>query len=174
MTQLSSNYDVVFIGIILFSAVMALIRGGVSEILSLSVWFLAFAFMRNFSSLIDGHIPPSVTNPLFRSVIVFIIAFIVIAIFVAILKKLCASIISSIGLGGLNYLIGAAIGIVRGILICAILVIVVEMLKFDPSHAWQKSRLYPVINPVVEWIAKSVPNQINELPKPPKLLPSYY
>lgn len=173
MNVLTSNYDVIFFGIIIFSAILALIRGAVSEILSLSVWFIAFAVMRHYGTFIDSKIPQSITSELLRGIIVFIAAFIVVAILIALVKKLCASIISKIGLGGLNYLLGAAFGVIRGILICAILIIVIEILKLDPSHSWQHSRLSGVLTPVVDWITKSIPSQLQDLPKPPTLIPSY-
>lgn len=169
--MIASNYDVIFFGIIIFSAFLALIRGAISELLSLSVWFLAFIVMRNYSAIIDKHIPPNISNPLLRSAIVFIAAFIVIAIVVAIVKRIFSTIIKSIGLGGLNYLLGAVFGALRGILICALLIILVEITKFDQSHAWKKSKLNFILIPTVEWITNAIPEQIKELPKPPVLMP---
>lgn len=173
MNILSSNYDVIFLGITLASGILAMFRGAVSEVLSLSIWFLAFAMMKYYSEFIDKFIPESVSNQLLRSVIVFIIAFIIIAILITILKKLCASIIKSIGLGGLNMVLGFIFGAIRGIFICSLIVIIIEVLHIDSSHAWQKSIMYPAINPVVEWVSKSIPQQIQELPKPPMVIPSY-
>ncbi len=167
-----SNYDAIFLCIIIFSATIALIRGAVSELLSLSVWFIAFNIMRNYSDLIDKHIPPNISNPLLRSFIVFLVAFVVVAIVIAVIKRLCASIIKSIGLGGLNYLLGAVFGVIRGILVCAILIIIVEITQFDHDSGWKKSRLSFILIPTVDWITRSIPEQIKELPKPPMLIPS--
>ena len=69
-TLLSSNYDVIFFAIIIFSAVMALIRGGVAEVLSLSIWFAAFGIMRHFGNQIDTFIPANISNQLVRSAII--------------------------------------------------------------------------------------------------------
>ncbi len=173
MELLASNYDIIFLSVIIVSAILALIKGAIAELLSLSTWFIAFAVMHRYGSLIDSHIPSSISNQLIRSGIIFIIAFIIIAIVVAIIKKLCTNIISSIGLGSLNRLLGLIFGAVRGILICAILVIIIEMLNFDSEHVYQKSRLYPVISPVVDWIAQAIPKKFNNLPKPPNLLLNY-
>ncbi len=173
MNILSSNYDVIFIGITLASAVLAMFRGAVSELLSLSTWFLAFTLMTHYSELMDRFIPQSISNPFFRSIIIFIIAFIIIAICITIIKKIFANIIKSIGLGGLNMVLGFLFGAIRGVLICSFIVILIEILKFDSNHTWQKSILYPVINPVVKWTVNSIPQQINELPKPPLVIPNY-
>ena len=162
----ASYYDIIFFGIISFSAILAFIRGGVAEILSLSVWFIAFWVMYRFGGAMDKFIPASITNHLIRSVIVFIVSFIIIAIIITIIKKLLANVISAIGLGGLNYLIGILFGIVRGILICALLVIVIKVLNFDNSNSFQKSKLYPVLEPVVSFIVNAIPKRFGELPKP--------
>jgi len=164
MNIFASNYDIVFFGIIAFSAILAFIRGGVAEILSLSSWFIALWFMHKFGTTMDKYIPLSITNNLARSAIIFILSFIFIAIIIAILKKILANLIDSIGLGGLNYLIGILFGVIRGLLICALLIIVVEMLNLDSSHSWQNSKLYPVLLPIVTWIADSVPEKIRHLP----------
>jgi membrane protein required for colicin V production len=166
MNILTSSYDIIFLGIIAFSAILALIRGGITELLSLSVWFIAFWVMHRYGTWLDNYLPNSVTNQLARSCIIFMCAFIAVAIGMAIIKRLCASIISSIGLGGLNYLLGFAFGIIRGILFCAVLIIVIEMLNLDPANSWQNSRLYPVLAPAVEWIANTIPSRIKELPPP--------
>ena len=173
MNILSSNYDVIFLGITLISAVLAMFRGAISEILSLSTWFLAFTLMTHYSQLMERFIPQSISNPLFKSIIIFIIAFIIVAICITIIKKIFSSIIKSIGLGGLNIALGFIFGVIRGILICSILVIVIGVLKLDSSHSWQKSIMYPIIAPVVKVIINSIPQQINELPKPALVIPNY-
>ena len=174
--MIASNYDIIFFGIISFSAIIAFIRGGMVEILSLSVWFISIWFMHQFGGFIDKYIPNTITNQFARSVIVFIISFIIVAIFMAITKKLLANVISAIGLGGLNYLIGILFGIVRGLLICALLVIATKVLNFDNSNSFQKSRLYPVLEPMVNLIINAIPQSFGpqkfgqknfgELPKP--------
>ena len=71
--------------------------------------------------------------------------------------------VSSIGLGGLNYIMGFIFGIIRGILLCAILIIIVEMLNLDNTHDWAKSKLAPIITPVVTAIANAIPGQLKDI-----------
>ena len=165
--MLATNYDVIFICIIGASTVFALFRGAVNELLSLSVWFISFIIMQRFGDLIEAKIPQNITNEIIRKLIVFIIAFILVAIIIAIIKKLCTSIIKNIGLGGLNYLLGALFGLIRGILICSILILVVESFRIDKNHDWQKSHLNFILAPSVKAITQSISEHINELPKPP-------
>lgn len=158
-----SNYDIVFFGIILSSSLLAFIRGGVTEILSLSTWFIAFWAMSKFGYLIDRFIPLNINNNLIRNIIIFVIAFILVAIFIAILKKLLINFFQAIGLGGVNRLIGIAFGILRGIILCAIMVLVIEILRLDTTHTWQNSRLYPILKPTVTWIGNHIPKNFDRL-----------
>ena len=54
-----SNYDFVFGIIILISMLLAIFRGGVAELLSISTWFIALFVVRNYSELIEHFIPKS-------------------------------------------------------------------------------------------------------------------
>lgn len=169
--MLSTNYDAIFLCIIAISTIIALFRGAINELLSLSVWFITFFIVKHFGSFIDSKIHNYVTNTLLRGFILFIVVFILVAILIAIIKKLFASIIKSIGLGGLNYLLGALFGVIRGVLICALLVFIVEIFNIDKNHSWQNSHLNFVLTPTVTWISKSISIHINELPKPPSIIP---
>ena len=168
MQLISSNYDLIFFGIIVASSIFALIRGGIAEILSISSWFIALWLMHKYGDKINYFIPSNITTPLIRSVVVYAVIFIVVAIFIAIIKKIFAKVISQLGLGGLNYLIGLVFGIIRGIFICAIIVIIIEMLNIDPSHNWKHSKTYPIIRPAIELIVGAIPDSIKQLPPPPK------
>ena len=168
----SANYDAIFLCIIAVSTIIALFRGAINELLSLSVWFITFGLVEHFGSFIDTKIPSSINNTLLRGFIAFIVTFILVAIVIAIIKKICASIIKSIGLGGLNYLLGALFGAIRGVLVCALLVFIVEAFSIDNNHSWQKSHLGFILTPSVTWISTSISSHINELPKPPSIIPA--
>lgn len=167
MSLFASNYDIIFFGIIAFSAVLAFIRGGIVEILSLSTWFIAFWALHKFGTSLEPFIPSNISNSLLRSIIIFVVIFLVIAIAMALIKKLLANFINTIGLGGLNYIIGIGFGIIRGIFACALLIIVIQMLDLDNSKSFAQAKLYPVLAPVVDWIIDAIPHSVKNIPKPP-------
>lgn len=160
MTLFNSYYDIIFFGIITFSAILAFIRGGVAEILSLSSWFIAFWLMHKIGDRIDHLLPNNITDQTLRHIIAFIVIFVVVAILITIIKKLLSSVILAIGLSGINYLIGIIFGIIRGILICAVLIVIVQLLHLDTKHTYQRSHLYPILEPVSHWISSILPNQV--------------
>lgn len=158
-----SNYDFIFGSIIIASAVLSIFRGGVSELLSLSTWFIALFVMRNYGLLISKIIPEIISNQLLRSLLSYIIAFIAVAVVITIVKLIFHKVIHSFGLSGLNYLIGAIFGIIRGIIVCALVVLVIEMLHNDATHGWQKSWFSPIISPTVTIIVQAIPPEFKNI-----------
>mgnify|MGYP000007457912 FL=1 len=158
-----SNYDFVFGIIILISMLLAIFRGGVAELLSISTWFIALFVVRNYSELIERFIPNVVSNPLLRSLLSYLLAFLAVAVVITIIKIIFHKIIHSAGLGGLNYALGAVFGIIRGFIIGALLIIVMEMFNFDKTHSWQKSWFSPVLIPTVTMIVNAIPERIKNI-----------
>ncbi len=158
-----SNYDFIFGSIIIISAILAIIRGGVAELLSLSTWFIALFVMRNYASFLEKLIPDIITNGLLRSLISYIIAFFVVATAITLIKMVFHKFIHSFGLGGLNYMLGAIFGIARGIIISALIVILMEMFNLDENHAWQKSWLSPILKPTVTMIINAIPDRVKNI-----------
>lgn len=166
MQLISANYDLIFFAIITISAIFALIRGGIAEILSISSWFIALWLMHKYGETVNHLIPHNISSALIRSIIVYATIFILVAIVIALIKKLFANVIDKLGLGGLNYLIGFVFGILRGIFLCAIIIIVIEMLNIDNTHNWRNAKAYLLVRPAIEIIVNAIPNSIKKLPSP--------
>lgn len=157
-----SNYDIMFLGIIAISAIIALFRGAVAEILSLAVWIATFWLMRTYGILINNHLPKVIPENMFlRDTIIFILIFILVAIVAKILKIISSALIKGIGLAGLNYTLGLLFGACRGVLICSVLIVVISMFRLDRDHSYEKSRVYPFLQPCINWITSSIPKQIS-------------
>lgn len=155
-----SNYDFVFGGIILISAILAMLRGGVAELLSLSTWFLAFFVMRRYAEIIEKIIPAVISNELFRSLLTYLIAFLLVAVIMMLIKLAFHKLIQSLGLGGLNYMLGVIFGLLRGLIICALLIIILEIFNLDQEQSWQKSWLSPILTPIVSMIVNAIPDRV--------------
>ncbi len=156
MTQNLSNYDFIFGIIILVSTIFGVIRGGVAELLATSSWFIALFVMHEYSEHIKELIPTVVENNILRSLIGYVIAFIGVAIVITIIKLAFHKVIKNLGLGGLNYLIGALFGVARGLIICALLIIVVEFFHFDLQQKWRTSVINPVLLPTIAIIVDQI------------------
>jgi membrane protein required for colicin V production len=152
----SNNYDIVFCVIVILSTFFALIRGAVAELINLGVWIIALVLIPQSYSKFGHYIPNSVTSPVLRNLLVFIVIFIALAIIATLLKKVLSKFISSIGLGTLNFILGGMFGIVRGIFICAIIIMILEVFNLDHTKGWTKAKTYVFIHPVVNWVSAEV------------------
>lgn len=149
MIQNLSNYDFIFGVIILVSAIFGIIRGGVAELLATSSWFIALFIMHEYSDHIKELIPSVIENNILRSLLSYVIAFVGVKIIITLIKIIFHKVIKDLGLGGLNYLIGALFGTARGLIICALLIIVIEFFHFDMQQKWRTSLISPALLPTI-------------------------
>ena len=145
-----TNYDFFFGAIIIVSTIMATIKGGVAQLLSISTWIIALFVTKKYNDQIEGFISGLISNEFLRALLAYLIAFVVVAIVMTIMKMIFKKLIQSIGLGSMNMLSGAIFGFVRGIIIAGLLIIIFEMIGVDKSHSWHDSMLSPILNPTVK------------------------
>ena len=92
-------------------------------------------------------------NPKYLNLISFIVTFIVVAILVNLLGRIVTKIVKSLNLGFIDKLGGFVFGIAKGILICSLLVMLVNVFRMNgiiKEKTKQESLLYP-------WIERAVP-----------------
>lgn len=153
-----TNYDVFFLIIIGGSTVLAAIKGGVAQLLSTSIWFIALFVTKNYNSKIEEYIPHAVSNEMLRTLVTYIIAFLLVAIVVTIIKIIFHSVIRGFGLSGMNIAIGGLFGFIRGVIICSIIIIIIEMFGMDKEHSWNNALFSPIIKPAVNMLINNVDN----------------
>ncbi len=155
-------YDLIFIIIILISAIIGLLRGGVVEIFNLSTWLLAFFINRAFGNKITMHLPKMLNNIIFNTllhnIISYFIVLILIAIIGTILKKLIHRMVDKIGLNGVDHAFGMVFGMVRGVIISSILIMLINVLAIDSNKIWQQSKIYVYIKPIVSSLSIAMLN----------------
>lgn len=155
-----SSYDIFFIIVIGISGVLAMLKGGISSLLSMSTWFIAAFISKNFAGLLENFMPQSLSNTFLRGIIAYVLAFLIAAVAIRIIQMLFNSGASAMGLGGLNRLIGLLFGVARGAIICALIVILAETFHLDTTHSWKEAKLSPIITPAISLITNSVPNDL--------------
>ena len=142
---ISNHYDIIFIIIISLSAIIAAFYGLINEILSLSKWFITLYLMHKFGYLLQNTLNHIVTNQTLQTIIIYFIIFIFVAIIIFFIKRLCNNLINSIDLFGANHLLGFIFGAIKGIFICALIIIIIQSFNLDKQFLIKKSALYPVI-----------------------------
>lgn len=92
-------------------------------------------------------------NPKYLNLISFIVTFLVVAILVNLLGRIVTKIVKSLNLGFIDKLGGFLFGIAKGVLICSLLVMLLNVFKMNgiiKEKTKEESLFYP-------WVEKAVP-----------------
>lgn len=149
--------DAIIIGIIVFSLLVSVWRGFVSEVFALVGWMVAF--------LVSSHFYPYLSNYLLqinsvyiqnseylRNGIAIAILFIAVLIISAVINALLSQLVDKTGLSGTDRVLGAGFGILRGIfIVAAILFFLDTFTAFSQSELWKESQLIPHFDFIVKW-----------------------
>jgi membrane protein required for colicin V production len=140
--------DLLFIVILFFSFLFGLIRGLVRELLSLlflvAALVLAFVHYRDAALLLSGLI----RNRGLADFVGFLLVLALVAAAGALLTMLVSKLLVVGPLKGLDRLLGAAFGLLRGILLCGL--VIYSFLAFPlRQEPLQRSQLAPVLTRVL-------------------------
>ena len=94
-------------------------------------------------------------EPKYLGLVAFVVTFVVLAILVNLLGKLVANIVKSLDLGFIDKLGGFLVGLAKGLLICSLFVMVLNVLKLTQvvkEDTREESILYPYVEKTVPYI----------------------
>jgi len=137
--------DLVVISLIGVSVLFALWRGAVREVLSLASWVIAFFAAKILSPGLAGWFAPLSNYGNVRLGAAWIAVFLVALILVSVVAIVVSGAVKSIGLGFVDRLLGAALGLARGLLIVTLLVLVGGLTSVPQTEAWKKAVLRPTV-----------------------------
>jgi membrane protein required for colicin V production len=151
--------DYLILVIIIISTLIGLLRGFVREIVSLLTWILGFWIALRFARQV-GDVFTVIHNPSVRVVIGFVILFVVILIIGAVVNFLIGTIMEKTGAGPADRVLGLIFGMVRGVVIVAVLVIVAGFTRLPQEPWWHESRLIPSVQSVAGWMRAVLPARV--------------
>ena len=134
-------------------------RGLVYEVLSVLGWAASFYAAQYFAPVVAGWLPLQGSSETVRYaaafVLVFVAAVFIAGLFAFLLKKL----IESIGLRPVDRTMGAAFGLVRGVILLLAAAVVIDMTALEKSVWWQESKGAPVLNATLKGLKPMLPEQ---------------
>ena len=139
--------DYIIIGIIAFSIIVSLLRGFVREVLSLASWVVAFIVASQFYPSLAAYLT-QIDSLYIRNGTAIGILFVLTLIVGAIVNFVIAQLVDKTGLTGTDRVLGAAFGLLRGVLIVAA---VLFFLDFEQTEWWKESKLIPHFGFIIEW-----------------------
>ena len=151
--------DYLILVIIVISTLISLLRGFLREVVSLVTWVVGFWVALRFARPV-GDVFSFIHNPSVRVVVGFAILFVVILIIGAAINFLIGKIMEKTGAGAADRMLGLLFGMVRGIVVVAVLVIVAGFTTLPQNGWWHASRLIPYAESVAGWMRAVLPPQV--------------
>jgi len=140
-----TGFDLVVIGVVAISALLAFVRGFVRVVVSLATLIIAAVAAIHFSTPVAAMLPEFGSGPAGRYVAAFALIAILVLIVGAVVGWLLSRLVHAVGLGFLDRLLGALLGVARGALIVVLAVLLAGLTDLPRQDWWQNASLAPVL-----------------------------
>jgi membrane protein required for colicin V production len=152
--------DVVFVGVLLASVIVGLVRGLVFEVLSLAGWVVAYFVAQWFAPDVAPHLPVGRPGSAVNVGAAFAATFIAVLIAWSLLSRLVRLLLHATPLSLVDRALGAGFGLVRGVVVLLVLTTLVMFTSFAKSNAWRESRGAVWAGEALQGIKPMLPPQI--------------
>jgi membrane protein required for colicin V production len=134
-----SVLDWIFIAMLLVSLLLGAWRGLVYEVLALLSWIAAFILAQWFAPDLAPKLPLGGASAVLRYALAFVLVFVVGVFAGGLLAKLVKKLFTAVGLQPADRALGAAFGLMRGVILLLVATVVVELTPQRLSPWWQES-----------------------------------
>lgn len=163
MSAAVSWVDLLLLALLAASVLIGLWRGLVFELLSLAGWLVAYFTSPFVAPLIAQWLPSQRMGPSLIHVLSLLLAFLLILLIWGLAAKLLRALIHASPLSLFDRVLGAGFGVVRGVLVCLLLVVVVSMTPAVASTTWQSSQVAPWLQAVLHGLRPMLPADVVKL-----------
>jgi membrane protein required for colicin V production len=132
--------DIGLAAFLALSVVVGLVRGFVFELLSLVGWFAAYFAGLWFTPLLQSHVHVGVAGSSLNYGVTFLCVFLVALVVWSLGARLVRAMIRATPLSPFDRVLGAAFGVVRGLVVLLVAATLVAMTPWAQSPAWQRSQ----------------------------------
>lgn len=151
--------DWILLGVLVLSMLLGAWRGLVYEVLSVLAWAASFYVAQWLAPDLASRLPlQSASEPIRYAagfLLIFIVSVFAIGLLVALLKKL----IDASGLRPVDRTLGAAFGLLRGLILLLAATVVVNLTALKTSEEWQASVGAPVLSATLKSLQPLLPEQ---------------
>lgn len=124
-------------------------RGVVSEVLALVAWVAAFLVARTWAGSAGGAFAGWLAEPALRYAAGFVVVMVAVLVLFSLGRWLLKMLLTAVGLGPVDRLLGGVFGVARGALIVLAAVLVAGMTALPKSQWWRDAWLAPPLETAV-------------------------
>lgn len=155
-------FDLVIIGVTLFSVIIGLFRGFIRETLSLVSWVLAFVAAYTYFREIEHWFVDYLGDQMLQQIAAFALIFVGTLLLISIISHLLYRLMSVAGITGTDRLLGLIFGFGRGALLLGFFVIIGRTVGWSSLPWWEASQLVGYLDPVVGLLAEFIPEDLTK------------
>ena len=134
-----ATLDWIFLAVLLISLVVGAWRGLVYELLSVANWIAAFVLAQWFAPTAAQWLPLAQATEVVRYAAGFVLVFVLALFAGGLLAFLISKLVAAVGLRPVDRVLGAAFGLVRGVILLLAFTVVFGMSPMAKSAWWQES-----------------------------------
>ena len=154
-----SAVDWIFLGVLVFSMLLGAWRGLVYEVLSVLGWAASFYAAQWFAPEVARLLPIQSASDPVRYAAAFVLVFIGSVFVAGLLAFLLKKLVEAIGLRPVDRTMGAAFGLVRGVILLLAAAVVMDMTALKSSSWWQESKGAPLLTATLKGLKPVLPEQ---------------
>ena len=155
-----SLFDIFALSVIALSAVSATVRGIISELLSLITWLLALAVAKIAAAPLGASVLSVIQPPVLATAAGFVAAFAAVMLVMSLLRPLLTGGAKTVGLGGINRLLGTFYGTLRGGVMVTLAVLVCAFTDLPQSEDWRNAQSAPFFEGAAELAVPYLPDYL--------------
>ena len=151
--------DWILLGVLVFSMLLGAWRGLVYEVLSVLGWVVSFFVAQWFAPDLAARLPvQSAADPV-RYAAAFVLIFIAAVFAAGLLAFLIKKLVAAVGLAPVDRVLGAAFGVLRGVVLLLAATVVIDMTALKTSDWWWESKGAPVLTATLKALKPVLPEQ---------------
>jgi membrane protein required for colicin V production len=154
--------DLAMLAVLLLSLAVGAWRGLVFELMSLVGWFAAYLAAQWASPSVAPHLPIGAPGSAIQHAAAFAATFIAALLVWGLLSRLLKMLIHATPLGLIDRLLGAAFGVLRGVVLLLVVAAVVTRTPWAQSSGWQQSTGAAWLKVLLVGLKPSLPAPISD------------
>lgn len=155
-----TKFDLLALGMISLTTLIATMRGLVGEVASLLSWVVSFIMAKMFAHQLADIAFNNMQPRELAIALAFISIFVVMLMIQRMFRTLITTSLQSLGLGGVNRFLGACFGAVKGVIIVTLVVMICSFTNLPNTPVWRNSVTAPAFMQLASIAVPYLPSSI--------------